>query len=291
MKNCIVSQIHIPPFDPQGQLRADDKKKILDLSVSYTRKWNPDACLILTGHGEEPLPSTLDKCDDVHWEPLRPQDSGGSVIGSPAQYHSVSKGIQLAVARGFDRCFKVRGDGIVAIPNMVAAADSIIEQEKTKIFLTQQTGDQYKFGDCYMYGDIDLLSTIWDDQVAPFHADGLRHTGANFVRYFSGTYPPLAYDASAQLAEGKTWKQLLQTYASFRNLPRLNIMDMRWNYHAMALAGWEAIQDKVLTNDFNFLDYVWGTANGWHAFDAEGNLMRNGAMCSWAYGEKTFYDR
>ena len=131
MKNCIVSQIHIPPFAHQGQLRADDKKKIQDLSVSYTRKWNSDACLILTGHGEEPLPSTLDKCDDVHWEPLRPQDSGGSVIGSPAQYHSVSKGIQLAVARGFDRCFKVRGDGIVAIPNMVAAADSIKEQEKT----------------------------------------------------------------------------------------------------------------------------------------------------------------
>ena len=290
MHNCIVSQIHIPPHDPQGGLSSEAKKKIINLSIAYTRKWNPDAYLILTGHGEEPYQSTVDNCDYVNWEKLHPIDGGGTVIGSPAQYHSVSKGIRHAKERGYTHCFKVRGDGIVATPNMVDLALSVIEQENKKILLTQQTGDLYKFGDCYMYGEVDLLDEIWSDKNPVFHADGLRHTGAGFVKYFRGSHPPTAYDANRILAENKTWNQLLRAHASFRNLTRLNIMDMRWNYHALEALSWETVCEQILSNEFNFGSYIWGTANGWHSFDSNGDLTNNAGICSWAYCEKTFYE-
>jgi len=287
--NCIISQIHIPAYDPQGSLASEAKKKIIDLSIAYTRRWNPDVYLVLTGHGEEPLQSTIDNCDYVNWEELHPLDSGGSVIGSPAQYHSVSKGVRHAKEQGYTHCFKVRGDGIVATPNMVDFGQAIIKEENTKILLTQQTGDLYKFGDCYMYGEIDLLDEIWSEDSPVFHADGLRHTGAGFVKYFAGAHPPVDYDANRQIAEGKTWRQLLKAYASFRNLTRMNIMDMRWNYHTLESHGWEAVCERVLNNTFEFDAYIWGTSNGWHTFGVDGDLINNGGVCSWAHSEKTFY--
>ena len=38
--NCIISQVHIPDFDPQGSLYPEQKKRIVDLSIKHLRKNN-----------------------------------------------------------------------------------------------------------------------------------------------------------------------------------------------------------------------------------------------------------
>ena len=102
-----------------------------------------------------------------------------------------------------------------------------------------------------MYGQSDLIDTIWDPNVEPFHADGLRHTGANFVRHFRGSYPPSEYADNAELADGLTWNQLLRKHASFRDVHTLKFVDFRWNYHTMRGMGWEQIKQDILDKHGN----------------------------------------
>tara|TARA_R110000824_G_scaffold58377_8_gene157881 strand:- start:4500 stop:5372 length:873 start_codon:yes stop_codon:yes gene_type:complete len=287
--NCIVSQVHIPPFDPQGNLVAEQKKHILDISISHMRKWNPDSYIILTGHGEEPKKSTIDKCDHVHWEPLRPMDLGGTVIGMPAQYYFVSKGVKHAKEQGFDYCLKTRGDSVVCLPNVVEYCHDVITSEEKKILLTQQTGDSlYKMGDCFMYGEIDLLDGMWDLNNEVFHADGLRNTGANFIKHFSGELPPQQFSNTDKYFNDLSWNEMLKEYCSFRDIFKLKFIDLRWNY---VKAYHEKNLDKIVDNDFPFNEYLWGRSNGWHIFNDEGKLVSQAGICSWSYDEKSFYKR
>ena len=289
--NCIVSQIHIPPFDPQGGLSSDDKREIVDTTIKHTRANNKSAYIVLVGHGEEPYDETKAQCDHVIWEPAYPQDGGGTIINMPAQYVSVSKGIKHAVEQGFDHILKTRGDSLIGVPDITRVCHDILQREEKKILLTQQTGDTlYKFGDCFMYGQSDLIDTIWDPNVEPFHADGLRHTGANFVRHFRGSYPPNEYADNAELADGLTWNQLLRKHASFRDVHTLKLVDFRWNYHTMRGMGWEQVKQDILDGEFDYYNFLWGRTNGWHVFNREGKLISQAPICSWSYREETFYE-
>lgn len=285
--NCIVSQIHIPPYDPQGGLTSEQKKEIIEVSISNLRKWNPNAYIILTGHGEKPKETTIEKCDYFYWEPLRPIDSGGTVIGMPAQYYYVSKGIKHAKEKGYDYCLKTRGDSVICLPNIVDYCHKILLKENKKMLLTQQTGNSlYKMGDCFMYGEIDILDSIWDYNNEVFHADGLRNTGANFIKYFTGKLPPKQFSHSDKYYDGLNWNEMLKKYCSFRDIYKIKFICLRWNY---AKAVNEKKLYKIIDNDFLFNDYLWGRANGWHIFDDDGNLIKQANICSWSYSEKSFY--
>lgn len=291
MKNdCIVTQIHIPDFDPQGGLSPEDKKQIVDTNIQNLRKNNPDSCIILVGHGHHPLDSTKQMCDEVIWEESYPITAGGSVIGMPAQYKSVFLGIEKAKELGYDYCLKTRGDSVLARGNIVKYCHDILMQENKKILLTQQTGKSlYKFGDCFMYGQIDLLVSIWNKDNEPFHDDGLRHTGASFVKHFTGQYPPSVY-SDAELHEGKNWNDLLKEHCSFRDIGEIGFCDLRWNYNRIKDT-WASTKNKIINLQYDFDEIYWGRANGWHFFNSLGNVVAHGPMCNWAYTKKEFYDK
>ena len=57
---CVVFQTHIPQYDVQGGIPSADRKKIINLSIKYFKKNNPQTYIILSGHGETPLKETID---------------------------------------------------------------------------------------------------------------------------------------------------------------------------------------------------------------------------------------
>jgi hypothetical protein len=288
--NCIVTQIHIPDFDPQGSLSAEDKKEILDTNIKNLRANNPAAYIILAGHGHEPLTSTKQICDDIIWEDLHPIDGGGTVVGMPAQYKSVFLGIQRAQEEGFDYCVKTRGDSVLARGEIATYCDDILEEEGKKLLLTQQTGKMfYKFGDCFMYGEIDLLMSIWNKNNPPFHADGLIHTGASFVKHFTGAYPPQQY-TNAPLHNGKNWNELLRHNCSFRDIGEIGFCDLRWNYNRLK-NDWANTKNKIINLQYDYPEIYWGRANGWHIFDSDGRVTSHGPMCDWSYTKEEFYKK
>lgn len=287
-KKCIVSQVHIPDFDPQGSLRGEQKQKLVHLAISHLRKNNLNAYIAFTGHGIRPFKETLDQCDFVYWEDeLRPMRHDGYIEGMPAQFFFVSKGIKHCFEKGFKYCLKVRGDGIYGIKNIPEYCHTVLSKEQKKMLLTQMTGSlYYKMGDCFMYADIELLDAIWDLNNKVEHIDGLINTGIHFVEYFSKNKVP-QFNKNQIIAEGLTWEQLLRKYCSFRDIFSLNYMDLRWNYHTLAKLGWEKISKEILTDNFNLKNYLWGKTNHWHIFNNQGKLIHN--YQDFYYSEETFY--
>ncbi len=267
--SCIVVQGHIPKYDVQGDLRAEEKSAMFSYSLDHLRRWNPGAYIILVGHGDQ-KPFNMGPADAIIWEsPCHPLHENGHVLDMPAQYRSVYKGLALARDKGFERCLKTRADCIIGLPEIIKFCDNILKTEKRRLLLTQQCGHVGQIGDCFMYGNVHELCNIWKDSMEPQSNDGLKHIGAMFKKYF---------DAGNHWE----WLDLVRRVASFRDVNSLRFIDLRWN--------WRQIQgslEKMLndSND-NYEQYYWGKMNGWHWLDSQNNII-NANTDFWS--EREFY--
>ena len=177
---CVVFQTHIPQYDVQGGIPSADRKKIINLSIKYFKKNNPQTYIILSGHGETPLKETIDLCDYVFWEELWDLKDNGYVVDNPAQYYHVMKGVEHATKQGFDYCLVTRPWCLIGLPNVIEYCHDIITKENKSILLTQSTSMKtYEVGDLLMYGKIDVMNGIWSEPVLNNEA-GLVNTGMKF---------------------------------------------------------------------------------------------------------------
>lgn len=257
--NCIITQVHVPDHDVQGVLTASCKLEIVEFGLRHLRSWNPDAYIIMTGHGHRP--KNLDLCDWSYWEDeCRPLNEHGYVIGMPAQYYFVHQGIKHAAERGFTRCLKTRGDCVIGIRNVVAHCDAILNDEDKPLLITQQTGNE-RMGDCFMFGDVNVLHGIWHEDNAVFSPDGLQNTARHFRSYFN---------------DFGNWESLIKKRCAFRDVDELKFTCLRWNYRYLAAR--KILPDApkpfagLLEDDFQFENWHWGRTNGWCRFDEDRNI-------------------
>lgn len=275
---CIVTQVHIPDFDPQGSLNIEQKRSLVDLSLLHLRQFNPAAYIILSGHGHSPSQKALDVCDFVYWEDqCRAVGGDGYVIGMPGQYVFVSRGIQHAIDKGFKRCLKTRTDCVIGIPHIIARCESIVQGEGKQMILTQQTGDQ-RAGDCFMYGGTKDLHAVWHENNPVTSLDGLLNIGQRYADHYK--------------YGGEPWADFMKNKVktAFRDVVDLQFMCLRWNYHTLCqyYGTWEAAADKILNDPrFPYNSYHWGKANNWHQFDTEGNMTVRYSPAFWS--RKEFY--
>ena len=278
---CVVFQTHIPEYDVQGNIPSSDRKKIINLSIKYFKKYNPGVYIILSGHGEEPLEETKELCDYIFWEPLWSMKSNGYIHNNPAQYYHVMKGVEHACEKEFDYCLVTRAWCLIGLPNIIDYCHNIITQENKSIFLTQSTSmDTYEVGDLFMYGKIDVMKGIWSEPVLNNEA-GLVNTGMKFYEYFTKTEPPLGQpipgedDYMRTPADKSKWNSLLKENSSFRDVYKLKFVDMRLEYKNIFSLGWENVVKEVLDGTFDFYEFLWGGKNGWFIFDNAGNVTTN----------------
>ena len=123
MKECILlSHVFIRKFE-------FSKLDKVNFAVEHYRLNNPNAYLIVTGHGEKP--SKLDSyCDYVYWS--------DEIIESDINYGHpvlVNKGIDHAIYKGFTYILKTRLDSIHLRKNLYLYA---LENLKDKLYLTSQ---------------------------------------------------------------------------------------------------------------------------------------------------------
>ena len=260
---CVVFQTHIPQYDVQGGIPSADRKKIINLSIKYFKKNNPQTYIILSGHGETPLKETIDLCDYVFWEELWDLKDNGYVVDNPAQYYHVMKGVEHATKQGFDYCLVTRPWCLIGLPNVIEYCHDIITKENKSILLTQSTSMKtYEVGDLLMYGKIDVMNGIWSEPVLNNEA-GLVNTGMKFYQHFMKKEPPLG-----PAIEG-------EDNVSFRDVYKFMFVDMRFEYKNIFSLGWENVVDTVLDGTFDFYEFLWGRKNGWIEFDSTGNVIAN----------------
>lgn len=278
---CVVFQTHLPQYDVQGGIPSADRKKIINLSIKYFKKNNPQTYIILSGHGETPLQETIDLCDYVFWEELWDLKDNGYVIDNPAQYYHVMKGVEHATKQGFDYCLVTRPWCLIGLPNVIEYCHDIITKENKSILLTQSTSMKtYEVGDLLMYGKIDVMNGIWSEPVLNNEA-GLVNTGMKFYQHFMKKEPPLGPaiegedDYMRTPLDRSEWINLLKNNASFRDVYKFMFVDMRFEYKNIFSLGWENVVDTVLDGTFDFYEFLWGSKNGWIEFDNTGNVITN----------------
>jgi hypothetical protein len=272
---CIVTQVHIPEFDVQGGLTANQKRRLVNFSIQHLREFNRNSYIILTGHGHQPDDEYRRLCDHVYWErECRALDANGYVQGMPAQFYFVSKGLQHALEKGFTRCAKTRGDCILGIPNIAKYCEDILVKEDRELLITQQTGI-CRLGDCFLYGDTALLNKFWHESNPVHNTDGLQNTAVNYAAAVGYTGP----------LDTDEWRQLLKQRCSFRDVDKLKFTCLRWNYFKLNELD-QAIQNELLMPNHDFAQYHWGCTNGWHRFDSKGNMI---VSAPYLWSSKDFY--
>lgn len=268
--NCIVTQVHVPDHDVQGNLKAADKLALVEFGLRHLRAFNPKAHIILCGHGHRPR--NLETCDKVFWnDRSEPLNEHGYVVGMPAQFKYVHKGLAEAKRLGFDRVLKTRGDCVIGIPEITSHCDQILDSEGKRLLLTQQTGPD-RMGDCFMYGDTELLYRTWHEDNPVHNPDGLQNTATNFLA---------ALSIIGNLPQGLPWEQLVKELCSFRDVHKLGFTCLRWNWREL-VGRLEGLLDPA----FDFGRYHWGKANGWHYFAPDGTMT---GTASWMWCQKEYY--
>lgn len=270
--DAIVSQVHIPKHDVQGNLPEQDKKRLVNLGILNLRLNNPDSYICFTGHGLRPDNKCLDLCDFVYWnEKYESLTPGGLVVNQPAQFKYVHVGIEHALSRGYDRLLKTRGDSLILRKNITQFCQKILQKENKKMLLTQQTTKEgRRIGDCFMFGNCDILDKTWHRSNNVVNMDGLYHIGHHFGKCFNNG----------------NWYQMLKDNTSFRDTNSLRFVDLRWNYHKICSEiGWETFAEQVKNNEADYQKFQWGTQ--WHYIDENGNMTHR--YLHDLFSEKEFY--
>jgi len=265
--NSIACQVHISNTPHQGDgLNSTNKLKVVELSLEHLRFKNPNTYIALSGHGIKPSQRVLDLCNYVNWEPLKPYRKA-------AQYDSVFPAVNNCKIKGFKNILKVRADGIYDINDITEYCENILKKESKSLLITQMTSKtDYKMGDCFMYGNSELMNYLWDSNHPQHHWDGLVHIGTNFYNFYKGT----------------NWSQTLKAHCSFRNINTLRWMDLRYNFNKLNSMGWENFKNKLFSNKFDISPYFWGKTNGWCEFSDKNKMIKS--IDPNYLEEKTFYE-
>ena len=239
MRHCILLS-HV--FIRQGEQHKLDAVKF---ALQHWRAYNPEAYIIVTGHGLEP---DIDGyCNHVYWPTeIVERDIN---VGHP---HLVAKGLQHAIDKGFKNVLKSRSDTIHSIPNIVEHCRNLLGDKK--MLVTQQTRiDKPEMGDLFLYGDTQLMLESFDE-----HNWYPTKTGIK----------PLAQNFMSRVGEDN-WQMACKKYLAFVDIFNVKWIDFRKN--------WEDLKDKqsdmmenCLANEHN---YYWGAMEKWHVWDRLGNLI------------------
>uniref|UniRef100_A0A6C0EFQ1 Glycosyltransferase n=1 Tax=viral metagenome TaxID=1070528 RepID=A0A6C0EFQ1_9ZZZZ len=133
------------------------KYKVFDFCMNYYKKQNPNAYIILTGHGIKPLKTTLDCCDWFYWSDEIIENDINR--GHPKL---VTIGLEHAKKKGFTYICKTRLDSIIMIPNIVDYCHRKLIESKKIMINTHYYKNNYLLMDLFMYSKTDDMLKMFN---------------------------------------------------------------------------------------------------------------------------------
>lgn len=239
MQQCILLS-HV--FIHNGEKDKIDK---VEFALKHWRQFNPDAYIVVTGHGVQP--NIEQYCDHIIWPSQIIQKDIN--VGHP---HLVSLGLEYIQEKGFEYVLKSRCDTVHNLKNVFVFAQDQLEDKK--MLVTQQTSlTQQSLGDLFNFSKVDLMKKIFNvDKWYPTKT-GLTSLANNFL---------------AQ-CDQSTWKD-----ACLHNLKLIDICKLKWIDFRR---NWQELKDKQHAMLSNNLDdehnYYWGVKEKWHVWDESGKCI------------------
>tara|TARA_B100000131_G_scaffold299263_1_gene319572 strand:+ start:26938 stop:27705 length:768 start_codon:yes stop_codon:yes gene_type:complete len=234
MKNNCIVLTHVLIRNGQEQ-----KLDIVEKTVDTFRRLNPEAYIILTGHGLPLHRKTIEKVDFVHWEHVIREEQFGS--GHP---YFVYLGYLHARQQGFTHAFKSRADCPSLVPNICDKMHKILTEEGTKMVVTEMTSLKSMFiGDLFLYGPLDVLLKSW--QRWDCNHGGLQNYANNWLEDHE-----LPRNHLSNLVPPPSWAPLVLKTLSYRDMKIfgcINIEDF-----------WQELYNVELLTIENYEKYLWG---------------------------------
>ena len=233
MRQCILLS-HV--FIRNGETDKLDK---VEFALEHWRKYNPDAYIVVTGHGVKP--NIEQHCDHIIWPSQIIQKDIN--VGHP---HLVSQGLEHIEEKGFENVLKSRCDTVHNIKNIFAFAQEKLDNKK--MLVTQSTSlTQQVLGDLFLFSSVSLMKTIFDvDNWYPTKT-GLTSLANNFL---------------AQ-CEQTSWKD-----ACLQNLQLIDICKLKWIDFR---SNWEILKKhkhQLLDGSIGYPHkYYWGVKENWHVWN------------------------
>jgi hypothetical protein len=200
------------------------KKDVVSFCLKHFRLHNPDAFIILSGHGMNPT-AAFEECDDVIWNPSLIEGEIGR--GHPT---CVYKGLMRAKWLGFDRVLKQRADCIFACDNVHEYYDTLLEDKN--FLVTTHPSTPNVIGDLCMYGDLDVFLDGWD--ITKWSPD-LRVNGMDNFQNTLVRHEDLKYTT----IEKMKWV----------------FVDPYWEHINQSETN---LRERIMSNDFNYENMLWG---------------------------------
>lgn len=241
MNAILLSHVFIRQFEPY-------KVTQVEFALKHYRDYNPNATIILTGHGIKP--NVADYADFIFWNDEIIESEIN--VGHP---YLVNKGIDIAIANKCDKICKCRADGVILIRDLLEYCE--LKLGPKQLLLTQQTKlEPVHAGDLFLYCESNLMKKIWDISDWYPTNTGLSSLARNILKTYN--------------MQGSEWKKCLKNYTEFVDIYNLKWVDFR--------ANWDKLKhkiDNIYDEDFNYIQYLWGQTEGWHVFDSDGNLTNS----------------
>jgi len=216
-----------------------EKVQIVEKTVNVFRKLNPDAYIILTGHGLSPSDKTKQQVDYIYWEDTIREEQFGS--GHP---YFVHLGYTHAKQMGFTHAFKSRADCPSLIQNICSQMQNILDREKTKMVVTEMTSLKQLFiGDLFLYGPLDILIKSWSRWDC--NHGGLQNYANNWMEDHG-----LQRNDLSNLSPPEHWEDLALSTLSYRDMKDFGCINLEDFWHHLKNSDLLAIK--------NFERYLWG---------------------------------
>ena len=216
-----------------------DKMDKVEFALKHWRKYNPDAHIVVTGHGIQP---NIEKyCDHIIWPNQIIQKDIN--VGHP---HLVSLGLEYIQQKGFEYVLKSRCDTVHNIENIFKFAHQQLQDKK--MIVTQSTSlDQQVLGDLFLYSSVSLMKKIFDVKNWYPTKTGLTSLANNFLAQCDQTI----------------WKD-----ACLQNLKLIDICKLKWIDFR---SNWETLKnhkDDILNASLESPHkYYWGVKENWHVWN------------------------
>ena len=233
MQQCILlSHVYIRD-------REQDKIDKVEFALKHWRKYNPDAYIVVTGHGVQP--DIRKYCDHIIWpEQIIQKDIN---VGHP---HLVSLGLEYIEQKGFEYVLKSRCDTVHNIKNIFVFAHQQLKDKK--MIVTQSTSlKQQALGDLFLFSTVSLMKTIFKvDNWYPTKT-GLTSLANNFL---------------AQ-CDQPIWKDACIQNLKLIDICKLKWIDLRSNWQTLKNYR-EDIMNATLESPQK---YYWGVKENWHVWN------------------------
>lgn len=222
-------------------IRDGEKDKVakVEFALEHWRKFNPDAHIVVTGHGVQP--DIARYCDHIIWPSQIIQKDIN--VGHP---HLVSLGLEYIEQKGFEYVLKSRCDTVHDIQNIFVFAKERLQDKK--MIVTQSTSlSQQVLGDLFLFSSVGLMKTIFNvDNWYPTKT-GLTSLANNFL----------------QQCEQDSWRD-----ACLQNLKLIDICKLRWIDFRSNWATLKNHKDDMLNSTLESQHkYYWGVKENWHVWN------------------------